>query len=180
MEEVSNEPEFAEVLLDSPSRQLDRPFTYGIPPSLAGRVGVGSVVVVPFNRSLQVGYVLALRAEAGLEKVKDISRLADRYLTPLSQVFRLVTPPGRGRSLVEEVRLLQGGEDGRAALHPRARKARQVMEALEDAGGSLSLKALKSRAGGGDLGSTLRKMEDLGLVERAVHLSSPRVDGGPG
>ncbi len=187
-------PGFADVLLDNPSRQLDRPFTYGIPPALAGQVGIGSVVVVPFINSFQVGYVLALRDQAGMDGVKEISRLVDeppvfnpetvelcawmaeRYLTPLSQVFRLVTPPGRARTLVEEVRLLRGGEEGRGLLHPRAQRACRVLEALEEAGGCLPLKSLKSRTGDGDLSSTLRKMEGLGLVERVVHLSRPKVD----
>ena len=194
MEDDVTTPGFADVLLDNPSRQLDRPFTYGIPPALAGQVGIGSVVVVPFINSFQVGYVLALRDQAGMDGVKEISRLVDeppvfnpetvelcawmaeRYLTPLSQVFRLITPPGRARTLVEEVRLLRGGEEGRGLLHPRAQRACRVLEALEEAGGCLPLKSLKSRTGDGDLGSTLRKMEGLGLVERVVHLSRPRVD----
>lgn len=193
-DENKPQPGFADVLLDNPSRQLDRPFTYRIPRTMLGKVGIGSVVVVPFLHSNQVGYVLGLRDRAGVEGVKEIARLvdeppvfnletvelcswmADRYLTPLSQVLRLVTPPGRGRTLTEEVGLLVEGDEARRILHPRAEQARRVLEKLEEAGGRASLTSLKSGSAEKSLSQALRKMEDLGLIERVVKLGQPKVD----
>ncbi len=153
--------EFADVLLDNPSRQLDRPFTYRVPENLRGKVSTGSVVVVPFLHSHYVAYVLGPCDQPSRDGIKDIDRLvdeppvfnremvelcawmADRYITPLSQVFRLITPPGRGRTLDEEIRLKAGGEAGPERLSVQPQLSLDILRSLQDAGGSIPLKSLR-------------------------------------
>jgi primosomal protein N' (replication factor Y) len=186
--------EFADVLLDNPSRQLDRPFTYRVPEDLRGKVSTGSVVVVPFLHSHYVAYVLGPCDRPLRDGIKDIARvvdeppvfnqemvelcawMADRYITPLSQVFRLITPPGRGRTLDEEIRLKVGGEEGLERLSRQAQLQRLILQSLQDAGGSAPLKSLRSEFPDKNLVSCLKRMDELGLIERIVHLSRPKVD----
>jgi primosomal protein N' (replication factor Y) len=186
--------EFADVLLDNPSRQLDRPFTYRVPEDLRGKVSAGSVVVVPFLHSHYVAYVLGPCDHPQRDGIKDIARvvdeppvfnqemvklcawMADRYITPLSQVFRLITPPGRGRTLDEEIRLKVGGEDDLERLPRQSQLQRLVLQSLQDAGGSAPLKSLRSEFPDKNLVSSLKRLEELGLIERVVHLSRPKVD----
>lgn len=56
---------FASVILDIPTRALDTPFTYAVPPELEGTVCVGSTVLVTFAHRAAVGYVVALGDELG-------------------------------------------------------------------------------------------------------------------
>lgn len=100
----------ARVVIDIPTRALDAPFDYEIPPSLCD-VGVGSCVLVDFANRLAVGYVVAIAAASSVAAVKPIRALlggpffdaagartaewiAREYVCPLSDAVRLFTPPG--------------------------------------------------------------------------------------
>jgi primosomal protein N' (replication factor Y) len=106
----------------NPSRQLvdvalplpvDRVFTYTIPADLAGRVGTGARVVVPFGPRRMTGYVLAERKRApGRVRLKAIHALVDeeplldtsllelarwmsvRYVHSLGEVLKAMLPAG--------------------------------------------------------------------------------------
>ncbi|MBE3588957.1 MAG: primosomal protein N' [Thermoanaerobacteraceae bacterium] len=69
---------YAEVLVDLAARQVDRVFHYRVPPSLAGRVLVGSRVLVPFGRRRIEGYVVGFGhpPEDGI-KLKEVLDLLD-------------------------------------------------------------------------------------------------------
>ncbi len=186
--------EYVDVLLDNPSRQLDRPFTYHVPARMRGMVCSGSVVVVPFLHSHQVAYVLGPGTMPPPDGVKDVERLVDeppvfnremvelctwiaeRYLTPLSQVFRLITPPGRSRSMTEEVRLIVPLEKILEQLDTRSRLPCQVAQVLDEKGGLASLQSLKRNFPNSNLRPAIRKLEEMGLAETVMHLNPPKVD----
>ncbi len=194
MDENELEPVFAEVLLDHPSRQLDRPFTYAVPSSLRGRVEVGSIVVVPFLKGHFIGYVLQLSESTSLKNVREIERvveeaplfgrdsvelcrwMSEHYLTPLSQVFRLIIPPGRGRSLIEEVRLLMPVEEALPRLHSRSAAQREIVEFLAKEGGETRLSTMHVKLPRRNLGSALRSLEEKGVIERSFKLSRPHTE----
>jgi primosomal protein N' (replication factor Y) len=194
MEEEMEAPLFAEVLLDHPSRQLDRPFTYLVPASLRDKIEVGCLVVVPFLKGKLMGYVLGLSTETSLAKLKEIERvveepplfgrdsvelcrwMSEHYLAPLSQVFRLMIPPGRGRSLQEEVRSLIPLEEALAGLHPRAELLRSVLQKLDEAGGSMPLGSLRARFQRRNISAALNALAEKGLIERVARLSSPQAE----
>jgi primosomal protein N' (replication factor Y) len=89
----------------------DRRFDYLIPDELADRIGVGSVVGIPFGSRAARGVVVSLTTRPSedtaalrlLESVEDLAvpdglvslaeRLAGYYLSPLEACLRLVTPP---------------------------------------------------------------------------------------
>lgn len=58
---------FAEVVLDIPTRSLDKPFTYLIPDELVSQVRVGSLVLVPFSGRTAFGYVVRLGNDGAVQ-----------------------------------------------------------------------------------------------------------------
>lgn len=70
---------YAEVLVDVASRVTDQVFYYAVPSSLAGRLTVGSRVLIPFNRRIIAGYVTGfnpapdyLREKLEFKEIMDI------------------------------------------------------------------------------------------------------------
>ena len=71
----------AEVLVDVAARKIDQCFHYSVPGELAGKLRVGSKVLVPFNRRRVTGFVTGLdptpaTLSPGLE-MKDILEILD-------------------------------------------------------------------------------------------------------
>ena len=69
---------FAQVIVDVPVKQVNRPFDYRIPAIFEGEIEVGMRVVVPFaGRSVQ-GFVVSIRPTSDFEgELKEIERLMD-------------------------------------------------------------------------------------------------------
>jgi primosomal protein N' (replication factor Y) len=102
---------FARVIVDIPSRHLDREFDYAVPPALEP-VEVGACVLVDFAGRPVVAYVVARPDDSPVAAgIKDIQAvlggplfdstavalaqwISTEYLCPLSEALRLFTPPG--------------------------------------------------------------------------------------
>ena len=69
---------FAQVIVDVPVKQVNRPFEYRIPAIFEGEIEVGMRVVVPFaGRSVQ-GFVVSIRPTSEFDgELKEIERLMD-------------------------------------------------------------------------------------------------------
>ena len=99
------------MLVDVPLLHLDRPFTYRVPPSLAGQVHLGTRVKVPFGRRQRVdGWVVGRTSELPPD-TRDLLRVvspipafgppelalfrwvADRYAAAVIDTLRLAIPP---------------------------------------------------------------------------------------
>ncbi len=187
----SAEAEFAEIVLDIPSRQLDRPFVYRVPEQLRTMVSVGSAVVVPFVNSRRIGYVLRFCDDPRLDKIKDIYRvineppffssemvqlcqwMAERYIAPLSQALRLMMPPGRSQNLLEYVRLKEGAEENLHKVASRSPLVREIVETLRENGGAMPFHSLRDNLQGKNLSGALKRMEEAQLIERELLLSRP-------
>lgn len=103
-------PQYAEVVVEVPSRQVDRPFHYSVPVHLQP-LPVGSRVLVPFGNRTVAGYVMGYSEPAGDFKIKDIKSvvggglspelmelarwLSKKYLCTLSESLHCVLGPGR-------------------------------------------------------------------------------------
>ncbi|MNO21907.1 Primosomal protein N' [compost metagenome] len=74
----------AQVIVDVPSRETDRPFDYSIPESMRGWIEIGSRVGVPFGHRTVQGFVVSLKAESEMAsaRIKPIAELLD-LLPPL-------------------------------------------------------------------------------------------------
>ena len=124
-------PRVASIILDIPTKALDRPFTYAVDESLAlpdecDRLEVGCAVLVPFGGRKAIGFVIELADEPApdvdVSKLKAIEEvlsppffnevgarcalfMGERYIAPFNSCIRLFTPPGG----IPKVRKLGGG-----------------------------------------------------------------------
>ncbi|WP_371369247.1 primosomal protein N' [Sporomusa rhizae] len=102
----------AQVIVNIPTRSIDKPFSYLIPPHLQG-VDVGWRVLVPFGNRKVEGFVIALAAERpeGLKTILDVldtyawfntnmietaKWLSTYYLCSLGEALRLFVPGQSG------------------------------------------------------------------------------------
>ncbi|MCX6347450.1 MAG: primosomal protein N' [Actinobacteria bacterium] len=108
---------FAEVYLNLETSQISSPFDYLVPDRLSGDVKVGSLVLIPFGRRLETGFVKRIKSssffkESSGGKIKEIKDilfskpffdlnrlklaywLSFYYVSPMSSVLRLFMPPG--------------------------------------------------------------------------------------
>lgn len=60
----------AEVIVDVPAKQTDRPFDYVIPQSLETVIQIGMRVVVPFGPRRIQGFVIGIKPQSTLNKLK--------------------------------------------------------------------------------------------------------------
>ncbi|NTW27927.1 MAG: primosomal protein N' [Coriobacteriia bacterium] len=112
----------ARVILDIPTRQLDKPFDYDVPVGL-GNVQVGSCVLVDFGHRPAIGYVVGLAEVSAHEQLLPIKAvmgepffrdhgvwlsewMAKEYVAPLAETVRLFLPPGA------TPRIVRGRETG--------------------------------------------------------------------
>jgi primosomal protein N' (replication factor Y) (superfamily II helicase) len=182
----------AQVIVDVPSRQVDRPFDYAIPAALEG-VCVGQCVLVDFGGRPVVGYVVGVVADSAVEKVKPVAAalggpyfdanavatahwIAERYLCALSEALRLFLPPGgtpRVRRVGESWELVRAGvgpvDDRWATLTtagqeytPSSRATSQ--RALLDALAAGPVRVAELAADLGSVDGPLRRLEALGVV----------------
>ena len=70
---------YVRVILDMVSNAVDRPFQYAVPSHLAGKIEVGSRVLVPFRSRQMVAYVVALDREPLINNTRDIIDIQDPF-----------------------------------------------------------------------------------------------------
>lgn len=170
-------------LLDAPA-QIDRCYSYYIPPELRGKVKIGSLVHAPFSKANKEkpAVVTALSAEAepvtGLKPLRGVREESISGLTPgmmalcaylVEQTFcsygeavRCLLPAGAICG-VEEYYALSGvplPEDGAEGYNE---KAKAICEGLK--GGSLSATLLRRRYGE-EIGPILLQLTEDGLLRR--------------
>ena len=116
---------YAQININTKTKVLDKPFTYGVPEPLVGQVGIGSKVMVPFGRGNKPieGYVVGLSETSEYDKVKNILShevqlslqpwqikltkwLKKRYFCTMSEALGLLTPP-KMQGHVKEIRMLR-------------------------------------------------------------------------
>ncbi|MCY3653225.1 MAG: hypothetical protein OXG89_09395 [bacterium] len=144
----------ARVIPDVPTLAVDEGFSYLIPESLAGRVGVGSIVRVPLAGRRVRGYVIGLESTSEIEqpdKLKEVRSLssdlpvftermldalrwaAGYYVAPLARVLAKTAPPNLPKRpppfVSSEVESVEGplSELARNALDGKPQKTVQVM-----------------------------------------------------
>lgn len=194
---------YAKVIVDVPSRSVDRPFDYSVPAELVAEARVGSMVAVPFGRSRRVGYVVELVDKPDVEKVSPIDAvleigpvfdehvlelcrwIAEYYLVPSGEALRLAVPPGRGRRLVTSspkagertvaYAALTSQAESRLGELCRAPRQAKIVQLLGEFG-SMPVPTLLAEAGSSP--EPLRALVARGLVAIEAHAVPRRVDGG--
>lgn len=105
---------FAEVIINSNAKALNKVFDYEIPKEFESKVHIGSRVFVPFgfSKKLEDGFVIDIKensdyANKGLAKVLDEDYLTEfkinlaklmsrKYFCNISECIKLMLPPGTG------------------------------------------------------------------------------------
>jgi primosomal protein N' (replication factor Y) len=100
---------YASVVLDIPTRSVDKAFDYAVPADLAATAVVGSTVLVPFGNRPCVGYVVGLADEIDVDKSKI--KAVEKVLAPAAfdedhAALALWMAREYGASLASCVRLL--------------------------------------------------------------------------
>ncbi|MEX2180036.1 MAG: primosomal protein N' [Gemmatimonadaceae bacterium] len=167
-----------------------RPLTYAVPEEFAGRVSVGSRVVVPVKGRRALGFVIAegvapagvtlkpIHAAPDEAPVLDAPLLAlcrwiaDYYVTPLGLVLRTALPaaltgadapePARKTRRVARIERHLPTLMEREQCFLRAKKQRELYELLESLGGSAPVELLLERMSFSP--SVLRSLADRALV----------------
>lgn len=67
----------AEVIVDIPANPVDRPFDYQVPEELQAEVAIGSRVQVPFGARNLLGYVVGIKSESPVKRLKKITQVMD-------------------------------------------------------------------------------------------------------
>ena len=196
-EGANSHKRLAQVIVDSPSRAIDRAFTYEVPAGWRGGLEIGSYVLVPFGRRVLPGYVVGfalaepaqrlrpLRDVLSHEPLFDRAQLAlcrwvaDYYQCALAEALRCVVP----RGIARHVRRRASVTDQNAAraalpeLEARAPLQAKVVGALLAAGGSLEYKALRTALRGRNPSDALKRLEQKGLVVQERRLAPPSAPG---
>ena len=173
---------FAEVVLPLP---LDHPFTYHVPKALEDRAQPGMRAVVPVQKRVQTGYIIALAHETDLDNVRAIIDLPDAapifspdmldlckwiaeyYCCSLGEALQCAAPAGLKIHTKMRYTLLP---DQLSAGRYTERQRKVVAELHRR--GPLTEGQLAKAVGRGALSNTLQS-----LVRRGVVLAEPVVSG---
>ena len=149
---------YAEVVVNHPSRAVDRVFDYKIPDSLEGEIKVGTRVIVPFSQrnAEREGYVFRIKSNSDA-KAKNIISLAsnelafkpdmvplieymhERYLAPYIELVHLAMPTGTNIKTVEWIVI--STIDNYSGKNETDKK---ILDILSDNGGGMDIYSLSS------------------------------------
>ncbi len=106
-------------------------YTYGVPPDLAGRISVGSRVLVSFGHRRVTGYILEVLDQSTPDEIKPVLDvlddsplfpgemipffrwIADYYLHPIGQVVKTALPTGLSSYEYTQVKITDAGQTAR-------------------------------------------------------------------
>ena len=84
---------YANVIIDISHEKVDKPFQYKVPDKLAGKIDIGSPVVIPFGRgnTTRKGFVIELTEEPNWDpaKIKEIIDVSDEVVSAQDISMRL-------------------------------------------------------------------------------------------
>ncbi len=110
---------FAEIIINSNARALNRIFDYIVPQNLESEITVGTRVLVPFGKGskLEDGFVIQLKekSEFAIKEICQINKneslteenivlaklMARKYFCNISDCIKLMLPPGTGGKKLE-------------------------------------------------------------------------------
>ena len=186
-------PTVADVALDVDVPDLLPAYTYRVPEALAGTVGVGTCVHVPFGQQEATGYVLEVRrateADRALAGLRDIlaviedavtfdaeqasiaRMLAERTVCRLADAVRCIAPTIMGSRVIHTVRL--ASPDITAAAAGSSIPQAHLIEILRSLGGEAEVGALRAAAGLSTFTGVLGALRRKGLVCETRRVARP-------
>ena len=181
---------YAEVILPL---QVNKTFTYRIPPALQGQVSAGCRVLVPLSRRTVTGVVVELSSSSpvtGLREIIDLLDprpvfdhtmlgltrwIAEYYLCSWEEALRVVLPAEMRRRKKKYISLKEPPDGSLARkLRKLSGRHRELYRILEAAGRTSDL-ALIRQVGREGLYVALHRLQALDLIEIEEQLTDPRV-----
>lgn len=185
VEKVEN-PNIVRVVVGKISRNVDRPFDYGVPESMAEHVQIGLRVIVPFGikNMLIEGFVVETGiSHSNAKSLKDIDSIVDispvfdqstwtlakwmhdKYLCTYIDAIRVMIPTGTTVKFETWVQLCDMDADERDSMLKRAGARRDVVEKLqnEGEGGLMEINRLMSMFES-NIRATISALEKQGIV----------------
>lgn len=147
----------AKIIVDNPSKALDKPFDYLVPEDLRDKIRIGSRVIVPFSSGNveTEGFCVGFADKSEGKKLKTIIKTAndtnafdekmletiewmrEHYIASYLEIIRAVVPAGTSVKSEEWIILND-------AVPERAKTRAQIIEYLSDNGGGMESGALYS------------------------------------
>lgn len=169
-------------------RAVPTPLTYAVPEHLRGRLQPGDAVVVPLQRALVAGVVIALDGVDPGRALREVhSRIDDRaamqphqlalahvlareYAAPLGVCCALMIPPGLTPASSDEYALVAAPG---TRLPPAGTVAARIVAVLREHGPLLRTALARRLRGAAGWRVELPRLVDAGVVSRTPALSRP-------
>lgn len=171
---------YAEIVVNHPSRAVDRVFDYEIPQELSDKVVVGARVIIPFSRNNaeKEGFVIRIKPHTDAKRIKKIIAMAseelafkpdavelieymhERYLATYIELIHTLIPTGTGLKTVEWVVITD-----RSRFTGANATDRRIIELLSDNGGGMDIYSLSSYFDS-SIKSRLNLLEKSGVIKR--------------
>ncbi|MGN0181487.1 MAG: primosomal protein N' [Candidatus Ornithomonoglobus sp.] len=172
---------YAGVIVNQPTRAVDRVFDYRIPQELKDTVRPGSRVLIQFTKgNIEMeGFVLYLKESTDVKRgIKSIIRLSadepafrenmvpliefmhERYLATYLEIIHTMIPSGTSVKSIEWI-LLKDKE----RYSGKSESCKKVIELLEDNGGGMDIYSLSSYFER-DIKTTVAKLREAGVIAR--------------
>lgn len=184
MNKIYKKSNLAEVLINLPTKELSKFYVYEIPSYLKNKIKIGSLVKIPFSRSIQVGYVIGFTTEKPVKNIKKIQAIleekpqffqimlelckwmSDYYLAPLLRCVKHIIPPGGVSTVITYVKLIKDIKTCLEKLSKRAFLQRRIIETLSKNKDMVKISKLQRLLSNRNLSNTLLSLEKKGFVKR--------------
>jgi primosomal protein N' (replication factor Y) len=171
----------------------DKEFTYSVPPSLRGKVKVGSRVLVPLGRQTTTGIVVDLVGRSSVSQIKDILDLLDPeplfdanmvaltrwiseyYLCSWGDAFKAALPAELRRKGKKLIRLREPYAEALARKLRRSSPLQAEIVKTLVCRGEISDTALARRVGREGLFAALHQLQSAGHLQVRMEIAKPRV-----
>ncbi|MDI3540609.1 MAG: hypothetical protein PWP66_147 [Thermosediminibacterales bacterium] len=176
---------YAEVCVNIPALKTNKPYHYSIPENIKDILSPGHKVLVPFGNTNAEGYVVGFTEKAEVEDVKGILKIIDRqivipaplielakwmsrrYLCPLAKILECIAPSGikTRTSQIITLRHEKLNDKFMQDIQCYAPLQWRIINLLKNSEkGLLEYKTLKRELKNKNIYSSLRKLEEKGIV----------------
>ena len=172
---------------------LEREFTYIVPPDLESSALIGARAVVPFGRKYATGLIVA-RPDAttirGLKPIRDIIDpapimseellrlcrwIAGYYFSPLGEVLKAAMPQGFSPSSKRLIRIGESVQESALEAAAGGSPQRAGIIALLRSGGEKFASEIQRRTGVKNVNGILNELVRGGIIESEEYLPRPAV-----
>lgn len=189
------EREFAEVIVDVPNFNVDKPFHYRVPDCLQTMVELGMRVKVPFSGRKVEGYIIGFVPNPEVDEVREIEDVIDdvplltpdllkvaewmsnEYICLMVSVLQCMLPTGIKVESIKKIRLLGSMDRVKDSIENVAEgtQKRAVLEYLLKHKHGVGYEEISSELGIPNLSSVIKPLESEGLVAVDTLWSEPSV-----